>query len=216
MAVLDKFFKRPRRWWYVFLCVVVPMPFYWMGHPNREQFKTYVRRHGVILEVLGLWLVYRGLIQTAKLFEVPTPWAAAQAWLDDLNKKEPPVHIVSASATGLSQSRSGAATATADPVNPTDTQRIEYLERIVKDFKMGMDRVEQFATQKFKSVDSQIQSVAAELNKEINEVKAKVHDQSAGSLGESFMGLAWVAAGTLLCDATSEVADLLGWVVKLF
>ncbi len=203
----DKLVRQPRRFWYAVIFVFLPMPLYWSGSPN--DFEAHVRWHATALQMLGLWLVYKGLIDTAKRFKVPTPWSAARALLESLvpTKAKPPQTII-VSASGMSASLSGSASVAATFVAPDDSHRIKELENAVKAIRADMERVHQANTQKFKQLDKQVSSVAAELGGQINEVKSVMHAQTAGGLGESFMGLAWVAVGTLLGGLAS---DLPGW-----
>ena len=207
--MINKLIHLVKRLWFVLL--LGPVPFYWLKAPG--DFEDHIRWHATALQMLGLWLVYQGLVDTAERFKVPTPWATVMAWVGSLAPKEPsPAEPITMSVSARMAGLSGSVRVTATVVAPDDAQRIKELENAVAAIRADLERVHESNTLKFKQLDKQVGSLAAELNKDINEVKSVMHAQTAGGLGESFIGLAWVAFGTVLGGFTTEAAKLLHWV----
>jgi hypothetical protein len=193
-----------RKWLLVLLVSFAPM----VTYRHAANIEDCVRYHATALQLLGLFLVAKGLIDTAKRFGKPTPYERAKAYLKSFGKK-PQVHRTLQAGTGSYHSKSGAIRVFVDPANPTDQQRIEKLERLVGDLRADLTRTHDATTSELRRLGKQIESEAIERTKDHGETRSLLHDQIAGGLDEGYMGLVWVFCGTVFSGLTHEIA---GWI----
>lgn len=171
-----------------------------------------IRITGLVLQLLGICMVFLGISKMRALFELPSFASKTKALLSRFHVLRR--HVVNyddgVSTGGLVFGGRGEEYTRHGPgANLTNEARLEALEK-------NVTLVDKRISQTRKEIDGELQKTAAALKREEDTRKAeekaireRLKATGVGSVHISLIGASWLAVGLILSTAAIEIAELL-------
>ncbi len=166
--------------------MVVPLILYW--HGTLEANKVHLRYHGTLLQLLGLGIVAKGLIETCERFEKRGLWRRFKLWVGSLVRRPPPPVIVAGHAASMGHSTSGAYSSYALRADPTIQEQVDELQRLVKGLRDDLTRTHNATSDDIRTLNKRIEYETIERTQDLGATKKRLDDQIAGGLDENYIG----------------------------
>lgn len=198
---VNKFVVEPRRVWIVLVSALVPFLLY--PHGNKDAAEVWLRWHGTILQVFGGGLVFRGLNETAKLFERPTFWDQVLSWGSSLRRPRAVSGRVSVTISPMGIAATGhVGQPTITSAERTLETRIIRMEQELVATNRRLDELRNVHDGRFEQFNKRLDSELAKQSSENAKTKELMLKQIPDGLPDGYMGLAVVLIGTIYSGLT--------------
>ena len=187
------------------LGVIVAFAVGWVFRRNPS---TAVSVAGLVLELLGIAVVARGIVQLRRRFKRPSWFARLLTAL-----QRPGDNTIQIKAGVMGVSGLGTVTAVGNVATPTIEQRLDALEATTTQLRTDLTDTRQALTASIDTVASNLRRETDERAAAIRDVLHQLEDVSAGGLRLESLGLTWLVVGVLLTTVPNELAT---WLTDLF
>lgn len=154
---------------------------------------------GLLFQFFGLVPVAFGIREAMRVFDHPTPWAAAkEAWRTRPRWRPPPTTGVGHVTMGGVGAAAGVGQAAAVSAERSIAERVESLERMVEQIKTAHSQLETKVEGRFSSIKKDLDAAKNEHKANIEEISRKVKSINIDGIGWAIAGLGWIALGITL------------------
>jgi hypothetical protein len=206
-------FKRLQSWIlkakFLWLTIIVLIICVWIAlFPEVAECR--IRLAGLILQMFGIFTVFKGMIDLRKTFNQPSLSSIATRWLRSFPKFRPPkttMHLTVQSAKhALTASlvrpkhRAG--------LNATVEDRIRVLESSIDTLELRVDNLQQQIDQVNREGNQGLVTERDIRERDIAELKESLETVETGGVFLSLIGLLWLSIGLIMSTASVEISRL--------
>jgi hypothetical protein len=176
-------------------------------HPSEFAFRLV----GFFLQVLGVWIVWKGIRGTRDQFEVPSSWAETKAWLAGFPRfRGRTVVAVGAAAIGVSVGSARAYVWSGVPDGATVEQRVDAIEKNVRRVREDLSAHQREADDRARAHDKEMKRERSEREVADRAIHEKIKESETGGLKLNAAGVWWLFSGTLCSTFPGEIAGFFG------
>lgn len=121
--------------------------------------------HSTALQLLGLWLVHQGLMETAKQFKVPTPWESAFKWIENINREQKAAKNIAMGLSAEVNQSAEVALAVHRAPPPAEVDPIEQLQVGLKQLREEWLRAREHHAEKLRTLEQASERRTGELQR---------------------------------------------------
>jgi hypothetical protein len=187
---LNKWVKEPMRWYVMLFFAFAPVLFYRYVDVGKG-----VKWHSTLLQLAGLVLVGKGLLETADRFGRPMPWVRVVTWWRPNTYKTAKLNMNLTVGIKATPEVSYQVNRKAPP---SVEERLEQLERHMQEVRDGLQNVRTTNAALHDAANTRLETFKVALDAEIKKAMTLLEKQFADGLDDGYIGLFWVAFGTVL------------------